>query len=493
MKETSPARRALLQIGVMPRSPLFTRNRNKLIVRVRAFRTYYSGMADTNPHRSRASRESRLLLLTVAVCAVVLLLMARLRFPEAPPAVDASAPAPLERLAARASYDALAADIQRVEPIIAPNLIVLRVAPPLTSAPHDIRDALAPPDSPSVVRHVAAMRISADTAVAAIDSGTRIDGIVGASATGTAAVLAVDPIRRIARIRVPHATVPQLSQVPLASLPTPLYIVVVEGTQAGVTLRPVFLGRGDRYGSSRWSRPLLPLGGIAVSPGALLFLLSGEFIGTVVMENGAPAIVGARDVLETGERLAATASAPSDIGIAVQPLTPALATALGAPRGVVVSETRSGSPAEGQLEPGDVITAVDDWSTDNPDDLLLRLASHSAGDTVTITAVRNGETRTMKVVFEAAKLAEPEASLALAAERGVGTRVEAGAEVSAPGLKPGDTITRAGRTIAPTPVQLRKLLTQPMATGFAVLIIRRDGRQRVVAVPVTGLGDATGR
>jgi hypothetical protein len=419
--------------------------------------------------------------------------MARWRFPEAPPAVDTSAPAPLERLAARASYDALAADIQRVEPIIAPNLIVLRVAPPLPSAPHDIRDALAPPEGPSVVRHVAALRISADTAVAAIDSGTRIDGIVGTSAAGTAAVIAVDPIRRIARIRVPNADVPQLSQVPLASLPTPLYIVVVEGTQSGVTLRPVFLGRGDRYGSSRWRRPLLPLGGIAVSPGALLFLLTGEFIGTVVMENGAPAIVGAPDVLETGERLAATPSPPSDIGIAVQPLTSALATALRAPRGVVVSEVRRGGPAEGHLEPGDVMTTVDDWSTDNPDDLLLRLASHSEGDTVTITAVRNGETRTIQLVTEPASLAAPETSVALVSERGIGTRVEAGADVSAPGLEPGDTITRAGPTIAPTPAQVRKLLTQPMATGFAVLIIRRDGRQRLVAVPVTGLGDATAR
>lgn len=459
----------------------------------RRLQTYHVKMANAGPRGSRVSRESRLLLLTVGVCAVVLLLMARLRFPQRAPAVDSSAPAPLERLAARASYDALAADIQRVEPMIAPNLIVLRVAPQLSSAPRDMRDALAPPDSPSIVRHVAALRINADTAIAVLDSGTRIDGIVGPSAAGTAAVLAVDRIRRIARIHVPDAAVPELSQVSLASLPTPLYVVVVEGTQAGVTLRPLFLGRGDRFSSSRWSRPLLPLGGIAVTPGALLFSLSGEFIGTVVIENGAPSIAGARDVIETGKRLAATTPAPTDIGIAVQPLTSALATALAAPRGVVVSEVHDGGPADGKLEPADVITAVDDWSTNDPDAFLLRLASYSAGDTVTITAIRNGEAQTMKVVLESAAAAASAVPVAFAFERGIGTRVETGGSLVVPGLEPGDMITRAGATKAPTPLQVRKALTQSTPTGLATLIIRRDSRQRIVAVPVIERGNATAR
>jgi len=51
------------------------------------------------------SRETRLLLLTVILCAIVLLLMLRFRFPPLPPALDnSSSPASLERLAARASY-----------------------------------------------------------------------------------------------------------------------------------------------------------------------------------------------------------------------------------------------------------------------------------------------------------------------------------------------------------------------------------------------------
>lgn len=449
-------------------------------------------MTNGPSREGRVSRESRLLLLTVVVCVVVLLLLARLRFPEPPP-VDTTA-APLERLAARASYDALAADIQRVEPMIAPSLIVLRVAPPLQGAPRDLQDLLAQPDSPSGVRHVAALRISADAALAPVDPGARIEGIVGGVAGGgSAAVLAVDPVRRIARVRVPEAPVRQLSQLPLASLPTPVYVVVVEGTQAGVTLRPVFLGRGDRFRSTRWERPLLPLGGIAVAPGALLFSLAGEFIGTVVMEDGAPAIAGARDVLDAVEKLASTpVLPPSDAGIAVQALTPVLAAALAAPRGVVVSAVDAEGAAAGRLEPGDVITAVDDWSTNNPDEFLLRLASRPAGERVAVTVVRNGESRSVPLSLgAAATLNLRDQATTFTAERGVGTRVDAAAGAAGAGLRPGDVITYAGATAAPTPAQVRRLLARPTPSGFTVVIVRRDGRQRVVAVPVNRLDAAT--
>jgi hypothetical protein len=455
-------------------------------------------MSESSSGRWRVSRESRLLLLTVAVCIVALVLLARLRFPASPPVVEspAAAPAPLERLAARASYDALAADIERVEPIIAPSLIVLRVAAPLPSAPRDVHDALVPSDAPPLVRHVAAVRIGRDIAVAAIDSGTRIDGIVGERTSGTASVLSVDPVRRIGLVRVPEAPVRQLPQLPLASLPTPLYVVVVEGTQAGVTLRPVFLGRGDRFTSSRWSRPLLPLGGIAVTPGALLFSLAGEFIGTVVMENGAPTIAGAQDVVETGERLAGTAPpVPANAGIAVQALTSPLRAALAVRQGVVVSNVDRGGPADGQLEVADVITAVGEWSTDSPDDLLLRLASQQAGDMVTMTVVRNGETRTAALVLQPTPVAPAEAtSIAFVTARGVGTRViESSSGIAESGLEPGDLVVRAGATRAPTAAQVRRVLAQPTPSGLALLVITRQGHQRVVAVPAGGRDDATGR
>jgi S1-C subfamily serine protease len=89
----------------------------------------------------------------------------------------------------------------------------------------------------------------------------------------------------------------------------------------------------------------------------------------------------------------------------------------------------------------------------------------------------------------AARDRQPVESFAL--ERGVGTRVvAAGARLHTAGLLAGDVITRAGQVAAPTPAQVRQLLGRASDRGFAVLVVRRDGRQRVLAVPVPGEADA---
>jgi hypothetical protein len=426
--------------------------------------------------------------MTVVVCAAVLLLLARLRFPDAPPIADAATP-PLERLASRASYDALAGDIERVESIIAPNLIVLRVTVQGSTTPFRLDDVLARPESSSFFRHVPALRVSTDTAAASLDPDARIEGIVGAARGEGAAVVALDPVRRVARIRVPDAPIRELSQLPLTSLSTPAYVVAVEGMQAGVTLRPVFLGRGDRFHSARWARPLLPLGGIAVSPGALLFSLAGEFIGTVVSENGASAIADARDVFDTVTRLAtASPVVPADLGIAVQSLTHSLTVALSVPQGVVVSEVDPEGAAMNLLEPADVITAVDEVPIGNPEEFLLGLASRSDARPIRLAIVRQGEPRTVTVPFPTPIHDRPsDTRLSLILEQDHGTRIETtGGGVH---LQPGDLITRAGNIQRPTPAQVRQWLATPAPSGYTTLVVERVGRLRVVAVPVDGRHD----
>ena len=443
----------------------------------------------------RVSRESRLLLLTIVVCALVLLLLARLRFPDQQ-MVETGAQ-PLDRLAARASYDALAADIERVEGMIAPNLVALRVAPRHLSIPRALGDVLTRPAPPADVHHVAALRLDGTTAVAAIDPGTRIDGIVGGPAGGTATVLAIDPVRRLSRLRVPAAPVRAVMPLELAALRTPVYVVAVEGTQAGVTLRPVFLGRGERFGAARWTRPLLPLGGIGVAPGALLFSLAGEFLGCVVPEDGGPAIAGSLDVFETVDKLASGAPlVPATAGVSVQPLTPELAAATGAERGVVVAEVEDGGPGIGILRPGDVITAVDGQGMDNPERFLLRMASQPVGALVAFDIVRQGDARRVTVAL-AAQHGPQDAAGPVDFERirGVGTRVIAGSPARGlplKGLERGDIITGAGDLVDPTPVQLRRLLSEAAAGSFVVLTVRRDGQQRVIAIRSTRPPDAAG-
>lgn len=443
----------------------------------------------------RVSRESRLLLLTIVVCALVLLLLARLRFPDQQ-MVEAGAQ-PLERLAARASYDALAADIERVEAMIAPNLVALRVAPRHVSIPRTLGDVLTRPQPPAGVHHVAALRLDGTTAVAAIDPGTRVDGIVGGPAAGTATVLAIDPVRRLSRLRVPEAPVRAVAPLALGSLRTPVYVVAVEATQAGVSLRPVFLGRGERFEAARWARPLLPLGGIGVAPGALLFSLAGEFLGCVVLEDGGPAIAGSLDVFETVEKLASGgALVPATAGVSVQPLTPDLGAATGAGRGVVVAEVDDGGPAAGILRPGDVITAVDGQEPGNPDRFLLQMASRPVGALVAFDIVRQGAPGQVTVAL-AAQPGPPEAAGHVDFERirGIGTRVIAGSPARGlpiAALERGDIVTGAGGLVDPTPTQLRRLLNDAAAGSFVVLIVRRDGQQRVVAIRSPRQPDAAG-
>jgi hypothetical protein len=422
----------------------------------------------------------------------VLLLLARLRFPDAPP-VDVSAP-PLERLAARASYDALAADVQRAEPTIGRSVVTLRVAQRTRTSPYDLWDAIAGSDAQGAVRHVVAMRISADTALAPVGAQSRVEGIVGDNAVAAPPVLGLDLVRGWALVRVPATTEPVSQLRPISSLPTPIYVVVAEGTQAGATLRPVFLGQGTRFDSVKWNRPLLPLGGIAISPGALLFTLDGEFIGAAVVDGGAPAIVGARDLFDTAARLDAnTEGTVGDLGVAVQRLTAELALATRVDRGVLVAEVDTDGPASTVLEPGDVLTMLAGQPVTDPGEFLLNVAQRRADETLEISFVRSGKVATATLRVRAASPGSEAEAISFVREPGVGTRVERGGRERAPGLQPGDIITRAAATAAPTPAQLRAHLAQASTSGFLVLVVRRDGRQQVIAARLSGGSDATTR
>ena len=438
------------------------------------------------------SRESRLLLLTVALCAAVLLILARLRFPAAQ-RVEVTTP-PLERLAARASYDALAADIERAAPAITANLIVLRVVPRASTEPRRIQDELSGTPGARRVRHVVAVRTSTDTAVAALDAQTRIDGIVGQPGPGGASVVNLDPIRGWARIRVPPASTPPVQHRQVPAIPGPLYVVVAEGTQAGATLRPVFLGQSASFTSREWSRPLLPLGGISVAPGALLFTLGGEWLGAAVMDGGGLALVEAGELLDVGARLSARQpGAVGDLGVSVQRLTHELGRATGVDRGVVISEVEPDGPATGTLDAGDVVTRLGDREVATPEDFLLEVAQHPVEEPLDVSFVRSGELHVAAVTPRPVAFGTRAEAVSLVHQPGIGTRVAAGGTDFFTGLEPGDVVVGSSETRAPTPAQLRAALAGPPAREFLALVVRRNGRQQVVAVPTTGGGNASSR
>lgn len=67
----------------------------------------------------------------------------------------------------------------------------------------------------------------------------------------------------------------------------------------------------------------------------------------------------------------------------------------------VYSVDENGAAAKAGLQMGDVITKVDDKTISSLDDLLAAKKSYSAGDTVTLTVYRGGETLTVTLTFDA--------------------------------------------------------------------------------------------
>ncbi len=446
---------------------------------------------NARPPRRGISREMRLLALTITVSAIVLVVLSRFRFPEQPAFVAVS-PAPLERLAARATYDELASIVAGLERTIAPSLVVLRLAAEHDTAPRALGDILRALPDDRAPRHAPALRLDGNTAVAAgIDATSRIVGIVGPdNSTPPAELLAADPLRRLALVRVPDASIQSLRQVTLADLQTPTYVVVVEGTRAGLTFRPVFVGSSDRFQDPRWTRPLLAVSSAALTaPGALVFSLEGQFLGCAVVDAGTLAIAGAADVLAAADALkAGSPGRVVDPGITVQPLTPALAAGLRVKHGAVIAHVDPAGPAAAALQTGDVITALDDLPIESADDFLVRLALRRGAGPIRLSVLRQGAPLAVEITAPppAAEGERPGGDLTLAAARGRGSLVQAvapesGADVD--GLRPGDTIVRAGEVEAPSPDEIRGIREKVGPGAVIVLTVERGGRRHVVAVP----------
>ena len=203
----------------------------------------------------RPGRENRLLVITIVVSIATLLLLSRFRYP----AQDRQPPplaAPLERLAAHATFDELATTIAQLRAAWRPTLVVLRVTDeqPETLVGRDCRDsrqryvaavrtADGPGDRESAGRHTRGWRWSARPVSRPPSSPT-----IG-SARSPSCVCQPRPAR------------PLLDWNQDPWLTAPAYIVAVEGTRGGPALRPLFLGRSDRVAVERWDQPLLMLGG----------------------------------------------------------------------------------------------------------------------------------------------------------------------------------------------------------------------------------------
>ncbi len=225
-------------------------------------------MSDSS--RSRPSRETRLLLIVITLSAAVLLALSQFRFPDAPrdAATAGATPLPLERLAARATYDELATIIAELGRRVTPGVMVIRV------------------EQGGMQRFVPALRVRPDLLLAHVPPDSRV--LAFAESPQPVEIAAYDERRELVLLRVAaDATSVVNLRAAGAGTSAPRYVAAIEGTRGGAALRPMFLGRTDPVRDDRYEQGLLVLGGVLqASSGSLIFSLDGSFVGLCIIEEG---------------------------------------------------------------------------------------------------------------------------------------------------------------------------------------------------------------
>jgi len=425
--------------------------------------------AESGSYRPRLSRETRRLLLTALVAMLTLWVLARVRFPERPPAPNPVPPI-LDQLTGPPTFAELAARVGELRGQLADSFVSLVF----------VRDD-APAGSGGPVQRAVALRIRDDLAVTVVAPSARRAAPRG--------VVAEDRGSGLILVETAVKTRPQL---PIfwspRDLQQPRYLLAASASPENISLQPAFIGSLAPIETPQWAGFIwaLPMDAV-VAPGALLFTEQGELVGVVVQSDAGLAIVPARVLLASAESLLeAPPKAAGELGIDVDTLTPRLATAASASGGVMVAWVDTNGIAASLLRIGDVIEAIDDIAITNAEQWRVRAARVSAGDTLNLRVVRRGEQRTVQLHVPASS-EENAAFLGLGMRR-VGsagtevTRVVHGSAAEVAGIAAGDLITAIGNIRTPTPAQISSAFEAIDSKGLLIVAVTRNGAHRVVAL-----------
>lgn len=417
----------------------------------------------------RNGRETRMLLATIGVSVGVLLLLAQFRFPEEAARQTAEpAAAPLERLAARATYDELAGIMADLERRLADRLVILEVAPDRNGS-----------------RYVIAPRITADRAVALLDGRETVTGREGQPVT----IAGRDTLRGLAILTVDAIEDGGVAMPAAPPRTGPRYVAVAEATASGPVLRPVYVGRTDLFEDPAAGRMLsIAAQQQSIPRGAALFSLTGTFIGLAAGSGEATHVVPAA-VLQTAAQSAKPPEIQGDLGVDVQPLTPALGRIAGAGTGVVVSYVEPAGPSAATLEPGDVLTAIDGSAVTTVADFRRLMEGRPVGAAAALAIVRARQPQTVTITIGPAMpdagVASPGLGAALRSVRNVGVEivtVRRGSAAALAGLQPGDIVVQAGGRKAPSAEALERAYTGAEAGAGVMLTVQRGLQHRIVAL-----------
>jgi hypothetical protein len=247
----------------------------------------------STPSVSGRGRETRLLLLVIAVAVGMLLVLAQFQYPRPDRAVASPMPGPIERLAARATFEELALIMADLSSRVAPAMTVLT----LERIPPPPRRGVAPPPESMERRIVTALRVDATSAVAHLPAGFRVVQPADAEVAKT------DTDRGLVLVRVPEA--PFVDMGPVAqAIGGPGYVAVFEGARGGPAVRPVFLGRVDSFEDALWTQPVLSVGGDPqLGAGAFIYTLDGRLVGMTIPDGPGVAIARVPALLAAVEAL----------------------------------------------------------------------------------------------------------------------------------------------------------------------------------------------
>jgi hypothetical protein len=418
----------------------------------------------------RSGREARLLLVTIIVSVAVLLLLARFRFPDEPgQQLVEPAPAPLERLAARGAYDELASAIADLERRIVPRIVVFRVQPGRPAG-----DFVIGP------------RVTADRAVVLLGPDETLAPMDEVAPT----ILTREFIHHVAIVTVPHAegavVAPRVGQ----PRQGPRYVVAVEGTPQGPSLRPVYVGRVGSVQESG-NAPLVTLSGLQ-SPlprGAAVFTLEGAFLGLVTETGTHTSLLVGEFLTTTAEKAQPAQVTIGDFGIEVQPLSETLMRATGAKSGVMVSFVRPDGRAAGIVQPSDVVQSIQGAPVNSVE--AFRQAERNRGDAseVPLSLIRGGAPLAVSLPAPA-PAAPPEQQTTGSGVVGrsitnTGVEVVAvtvGSAAAAADIRRGDLIVLLNTQKTPTVTMLDRAYRAAKPGEFILVGVVRDQQQRIVAL-----------
>ena len=268
----------------------------------------------------------------------------------------------------------------------------------------------------------------------------------------------------------------------------------------------VAINRGNSGG------PLLNTRGEVVGINSQIFSNSGGYMGVSFAIPMDVAMNVAQQLKTTGK------VSRGQIGVVVGAVTSDAAQGFRLPdtRGALVSDVRTGSPAEkAGIEPGDVIRSVDDTQIEDSSDLPPVIGAMAPGATAKLGILRNGKTieRTVTLTrLDETEVADagpqrgsprerPAAAagnplglvaqdlgaderreLGLKAGEGVAlARIESKAGRRA-GLRPGDIVLRVGTTPVGSTAALDRELAKVRDGQTAMLLVRRGAATQFVAV-----------